>query len=331
MSMKRRNFLGVLGSAVTWPLAARAQQPDKIRHVGVLIGLASSTDDPVAKETLQQFRGAMQEAGWIDGKNVRFDYRFGGDVAKINASVTELVTLSPEVIYATGFPAVRALHQKTQTIPIVFTQVADPVGFGLVEKLGYPGGNVTGFIVWDLSIGGKWIQLLREIAPDLTRIGIIYNPDTAPYAPPLIASAKAAAGSSVAIIECPTRDDKEIEAAASSLAQEPHGGLLIVPEPFTNTHRDQIIAQAARFNLPTLNSVSGAADRGALLSYTYAFNAMIRQPVSYIDRILKGAKPADLPVQAPTKYELIVNLKTAKTLGLTVPSSMLVAADKVIE
>jgi putative ABC transport system substrate-binding protein len=330
--MRRREFLGVLGgAAVGWPLAARAQQPGQMRHIGVLFGLASSAEDPIAKETLQQFRGAMQEAGWIDGKNIRLDFRFGGDVTKINASAAELVALAPELIYATGFPAARALHQKTQTIPIVFTQVADPVGFGLVEKLGHPGGNVTGFIVWDLSIGGKWVQLLREIAPELTRIGVIYNPDTAPYAPPLIASAKAAAGSSVAVIECPTRDDKEIEAAASLLAQEPHGGLLIVPEPFTNTHRDQIIAQAARFKLPAINSVSGAGERGALLSYTYAFNAMIRQPVAYIDRILKGAKPADLPVQAPTKYELIVNLKTAKALGLTVPSSMLVAADKVIE
>jgi putative ABC transport system substrate-binding protein len=330
--MKRREFITLIGGAtVGWPFAARAQQPGQMRHIGVLLGLASSAEDPIAKETLQQFRGAMQEAGWIDGKNIRMDFRFGGDVTKITASAAELVALAPELIYATGFPAARALHQKTKAIPIVFTQVADPVGFGLVETLGRPGGNVTGFVVWDLSIGGKWIQLLREIAPELTRVGIIYNPDTAPYASPLIASAKAAAGSSMAVIECPTRDDSGIEAAASLLAHEPHGGLLIVPEPFTNTHRDQIIAQAARFNLPTLNSVSGAADRGALLSYTYAFNAMIRQPVAYIDRILKGAKPADLPVQAPTKYELIINLKTAKALGLTVPYPLLSRADQVIE
>jgi putative ABC transport system substrate-binding protein len=329
--MKRREFITLLGGAAAWPMVARAQQPGQMRHIGVLIGNASSAEDPIAKEILQQFRSAMQEAGWIDGKNIRLDYRFGGDVTTINASAAELVALAAEVIYATGLPAARALHQKTQTIPIVFTQVADPVGFGLVETLGHPGGNVTGFIVWDLSIGGKWIQLLRDIAPELTRVGIIYNPDTAPYAPPLIASAKAAAGSNVAVIEFPTRDDKEIEAAASSLAHEPHGGLLIVPEPFTNAHRDQIIAQAARFSLPTLNPVSGAAERGALISYTYAYDAMIRQPVAYIDRILKGAKPVDLPVQAPTKYELNINLKTAKALGLTVPPGLLVAADKLIE
>jgi putative tryptophan/tyrosine transport system substrate-binding protein len=330
--MRRREFITLLGSAIAaWPLAVRAQQPGQMRHIGVLIGNASNAEDPIAKEILQQFRSAMQEAGWIDGKNIRLDYRFGGDVTDINTSAAELVALAPEVIYATGLPAARALHQKTQMIPIVFTQVADPVGFGLVETLGHPGSNVTGFIVWDLSIGGKWIQLLREIVPELTRVGIIYNPDTAPYAPPLIASAKAAAGSNMAVIEFPTRDDKEIEAAASSLAHEPHGGLLIVPEPFTNAHRDQIIAQAARFNLPALNPVSGAAERGALISYTYAYHPMIRQPVVYIDRILKGAKPADLPVQAPIKYELNINLKTARALGLTVPQNLLIAADKVIE
>jgi putative ABC transport system substrate-binding protein len=274
----------------------------------------------------------MQAAGWIEGKNIRFEYRFGGgDPAKINASAAELVTVAPELIYAQGLPATRAVHQKTKTIPIVFTQVADPVGFGLVESVAHPGGNVTGFIVWDLSIGGKWIQLLREIAPDLTRVGVVYNPDTAPYAAPLITSAKAAAGSELAVIECPTHDDKEIEVAASLLSREPHGGLLIIPEPFTNAHRDHIISQSARFKLPTLNPVSGAADRGALISYTYAFDAMMRQPVSYIDRILKGAKPADLPVQAPTKFDLAINLKTAKVLGLTIPPKLLFTADEVIE
>jgi putative ABC transport system substrate-binding protein len=239
--------------------------------------------------------------------------------------------LAPELIYATGLPPVQALRQKTRTIPIVFSLVADPVGFGLVESLRQPGGNVTGFIVWDLSIGGKWMQLLQEIAPDLRRIGIMYNPDTAPYAPPLLASAKATASRGVAVFECFTRSDSDIEAAASSLANEPHGGLLVIPEPFTNAHRDQIIAQSARFRLPTLNPVFGAANRGALISYTYAFDVMMRQPVTYIDRILRGELPQNLPVQAPIKYVLSINLKVAKALGLTVPSTLVSLADEVIE
>jgi putative ABC transport system substrate-binding protein len=330
--MRRREFITLLGSAATgWPLAARAQQPDRVRHIGVFAGNAGSADDPIAGETLRQFREAMQQAGWIEGKNIRVDYRFGGDAAKINASAAELVALVPELIYAHGLPAARAVQRKTHTIPIVFTQVADPVGFGLVESVGHPGGNVTGFMVWELSIGGKWLQLLRQIVPEVTRIGVMYNPDTAPYAPPLVASARVAAGGDVAVIECPIHDDREIEVAASSLGHEAHGGLLVIPEPFTNAHRDQIIGQSARFNLPTINPVSGAADRGALMSYNYNFNDMIRQPVAYIDRILKGESPSDLPVQAPTKFELVINLKTAKALGLTIPESFLVLANKVIE
>jgi putative ABC transport system substrate-binding protein len=328
----RRELITALGGAAVWPFAARAQQPDRVRRVGVFVGLASNADDPIAVETLRIFHDAMQRAAWIEGKNIQLDYRFGGgDRAKIDASAAELVALAPELIYAQGLPATLAVHEKTKTIPIVFTQVADPVGFGLVESIGHPGGNVTGFIVWDLSIGGKWIQILREIAPDLRRVGVIYNPDTAPYAPSLIVSAKIAAGNDVAVIECATRNDNEIEAAASLLGREPHSGLLVVPEPFTNAHRDQIIAQANRFSLPALNPVSGATDRGALASYTYAFDEMMRQPVSYIDRILKGESPSDLPVQAPTKFNLSINLKTAKALGLTVPHNLLVLADEVIE
>ena len=245
--MRRREFITLLGGAAAWPVVARAQQAYP-RRIGVFLGLAASADDPGAGEIVRPFKAGMQEAGWIDGRNIRLDYRFGGgDLAKINAAAGELVALAPELIYATGLPPAQALRQKTRTIPIVFSLVADPVGFGLVESLRQPGGNVTGFIVWDLSIGGKWMQLLQEIAPDLRRIGIMYNPNTAPYAPPLVTSAKATAARGVAVFECLTRDDSEIEAAASSLANEPHGGLLIIPEPFTNAHRDQIIAHSARF------------------------------------------------------------------------------------
>jgi putative ABC transport system substrate-binding protein len=313
-----------------WPLAARAQQP---RHIGVLVGLASSANDPIADGFLRPFHDAMQKAGWIEGKNIRIDYRFGGalaDLSKTNTSAAELVALRPEAIYTQGLPAALAVHRETKSIPIVFTQVVDPVGFGLVDSLGHPGGNVTGFVVWDFSIGGKWMQLLRELVPEVTHIGILYNPDTAPYASSLIASAKAAAGS-VQVIECRSHDDNEMEAALSSLSKEPHGGLLVIPEPFTNAHRDQIIAQCARFRLPALNPLVGGVERGGLMSYTFAFDELIRQPISYIDRILKGESPKDLPVQAPTKYELVINLRTAKAMGFDVPAMLLTRADNVIE
>jgi putative ABC transport system substrate-binding protein len=327
--MKRRDFVTLLGGAAAWPLAARAQQ--RVRHIGVLIGYALNADDPVAHEMRRPFENAMQDAGWTGGKNIRLEYRFGGgNLATINAAAGELVALSPELIYALGLPAAQAVRGKTSTIPIVFSRVGDPVGFGLVSSISRPGGNVTGFMVWDFSIGGKWLQLLREIAPELRRVGVIYNPETAPYAAALIASAKAAAGQ-VTVIECPTHNDHEVETAASSLAQQPHSGLMVVPEPFTNEHRDQIITQAARYGLPSLMSIFGATKRGALISYNYEFDAMMRQPVSYIDRILKGQVPGDLPVQAPSKFVLSINLKTAKALGITVPPSLLAGADEVIE
>ncbi len=224
----------------------------------------------------------MQQAGWVEGKNIHIDYRFGGtlaDLARTDASAAELVELHPELIYAQGLPATQALHRKTKTIPIVFTQVADPVGFGLADSLGHPGGNVTGFVVWDLSIGGKWMQLLRELLPDLTHVGILYNPDTTAYAPPVVAAAKAAAGS-VEVIECHTHNDSEIEVALSSLRNKPRGALMVIPEPFSSAHRDQIIAQCARLALPALNSVISAVERGALMSYTVALDELIRKPVS---------------------------------------------------
>jgi putative ABC transport system substrate-binding protein len=330
--MKRREFIMLAGGAAAWPLAAQAQQPERVRQIGVLVGYAASADDPAARQALPPFQDAMQRAGWIDGKNIHLEYRFAaGDFAKTTMAAAELVAIAPEAIYALGLPAARALQQKTRTIPIIFTQVADPVGYGLVASLAHPGGNVTGFMAWDLSIGGKWLQLLHEIAPQLSSVGIVYNPDTGSYAAPLIVSAKAAAGSDVAVSEFPVHDDGEIEAAVSNVGRQPHGGLLVVPEPFTNAHTNQLIAQAARFGIPNIMSFGGATRRGALMSYTYASAAMLAEPVGYIDRILKGQSPSDLPVQAPTKFELSINLKTAKALDLTVPQTLIVAADEVIE
>jgi len=330
--MRRRGFVEIVCCAPAWSLPASAQQRSTVRHIGVFLGLATGPEDPGASEVLRPLKASMEEAGWTEGRNLRLDIRFGGgDLGKINVAADELVALSPELIYATGLPPVQALRQRTRTVPIVFSLVADPVGFGRISSLSRPGGNITGFVVWDLSIGGKWMQLLQEIAPGLRRIGVMYNPDTAPYAPPLIASARSSAARNIAVVECHTRNDREIEAAASSLAGEASGGLLIIPEPFTNANRDRIIAQCERFRLPALNPVFGAASRGALISYTYDFNAMMRQPASYINRILRGESPGNLPVQAPTKYVLSVNLKVARGLSLNVPPALLGLADQVIE
>ena len=329
--MRRRKFLGVLGGAASWPLAAHAQR-NEVRRIGVFLGLATGPDDPGVGEILRPLRTAMQDAGWIEDRNIRLDLRYGGgDLSKINTAADELVGLRPDLIYATGLPPVQALRQRTRTVPIVFSLVADPVGFGLIDSLSRPGGNITGFVVWDLSIGGKWMQLLQEVAPNLQRIGIMYNPETAPYAPPLIASARGSAARNVVIVESHTRNDRDIEAAAASLAGEPNGGLLVIPEPFTNANRDRIIAQCNRHKLPNLNSGFGAVNRGALMSYTYAFDVMMRQPATYIDRILKGEPPSNLPVQAPTKYLLSINLPVAKALGLSIPPTLLGLADQVIE
>lgn len=329
--MRRRELVSFLGLALVWPTVAHGQQSDRTRHIGVLVGSVSNPDDPIAKETLRPFKEAMQKAGWIEGKNIQIEYRFGGDPTKINTSATDLVALNPELIFAQGLPAARALHEKTNTIPIVFTQVADPVQFGLVQSIAHPGGNITGFVVWDLSIGSKWTQLLLQIAPATKNVGIIYNPETAAYAPPLIASAKIAAGEKVSVLEYPVRGDSEIEAAISMLSKEPYGALLVIPEPFTAAHRDQIINQASLGSLPNMVPLVQATKHGALVSYNYSFDAIMSEPVSYIDRILKGQAPGDLPVQAPTKFELSINLKTAKALGLTVPPSLLDLADEITD
>lgn len=331
--MMRRDLLKLAaGAMAVWPISALGQQQSATKHIGVLLGLAKGTDDPGAGEILRPLMASMREMGWTEDKNLRVDIRFGGgDRNQIDTAADDLVKLAPELIYATGLPPAQALRKRTAGIPIVFSLVADPVGFGLVESLSRPGGNVTGFVVWDLSIGGKWLQLLREIAPNLGRIGIMYNPDTGPYAPALIASAKASAGKDVAVIEYHTRSEGEIEAAAAQLGSEPNSGLIVIPEPFTNANRDTIIAHCNRFKIPAHNPVFGAGTRGALLSYTYAFDVMVRQSATYIDRVLRGEMPRNLPVQAPTKYELSINLKVAKALGLSVPTTLLALADQVIE
>jgi len=330
----RRKFLALIGSAVALaPLSAAAELTQQIRRVGVLVGLAPSEDTPIAQAFIKPFRESMRWAGWIEGSNIQVDYRFGGplaDLSSTKASAAELIALNPDVIYTQGLPATLAVRQLTATIPIVFTQLIDPVGFGLAKSLGHPGGNVTGFVVWDFSIAGKWVQLLHELLPDLAAVGLLFNPDTTPYAPGLIAAAKKA-DRNVKIIECPTHNDSETEAVLSAFVRYPNRALLVIPEPFTNGHRDHIIATCARLGLPAINSVLGARENGALMSYTFVWDELIRAPVDYIHRILKGALPRDLPIQAPRRYELIINLKTAKALIREVPPGLLVRADEVIE
>ena len=274
----------------------------------------------------------MRQAGWIEGKTIQIEYRYGaGDPAKIKIAATELVKLAPDVIYAITLKAVQAVSQQTLTIPIVFSLVADPIGMGVVTNLRHAGGNVTGFDVWDPALSGRWLQLLKEIAPGVRRIGVLYNPDLAPYAATFISAGASAAGQGVILLEHPVRDDADIEAAAMSIGHEPNGALWVIADPFTTQHGDHIITEALQFRLPSIFANSVMAERGGLVAYGFAVDAYMRQPVVYIDRILKGDRPGDLPVQKPVKYELAINLKTAKALGLTLPTSMQLLANEIIE
>jgi putative tryptophan/tyrosine transport system substrate-binding protein len=326
--MRRRDFITVLGGAAAWPLAAAAQQPERIRRVGVLMPLAEK--DPIAQSFVTAFAQAMGRLGWVEGQNIRIDNRFGaGDPALFKTYAAELVGLMPDVIVADTVSAVVALRQQTQTIPIVFALVIDPVGLGLVQSLARPGGNITGFSGHDAQLMGKWLQLLKEVAPSVTRVAVIFNPDTTVAA--FNGAIEAAAPSlGMTVTLAPVHDDAAIEAAIAAQAREPGGGLVILPDPFTGSHREVITAAASRHNLPSIG-FDIIARAGALMSYWFDIVDEHAQTASYIDRILRGANPAELPVQLPTKYALIINLKTAKALGLTVPQSMLQRADEVIE
>ena len=328
--MKRREFITVLGGAAAWPVAGHAQQPERMRRVGVLN--PSPENDTGAQARVAAFVQALGRFGWVEGKNIRIDYRFAaGDPTLFKTYAAELVGLSPDVILANSSSAVAALRQQTRTIPVVFTPVADPVGQGFVESLARPGGNLTGFTTNDAELMGKWLQLLKEVAPSVTRVAVIFNPDTAPFAPLFNRAIEAAAppfGMTVTL--APVHDDAEIEAAIASHAREPGGGLINFPESFSATHRDVIVAAAVRHGLPQIGQPE-LTRAGGLMSYWLDIVDVYAQAASYINRILKGASPADLPVQQPTKFSLIINLKTARALGLTIPPGVLAIADEVIE
>ena len=328
--MRRREFVTLLGgAAAAWPLVARAQQGDRVRRIGVL--LQEAENDPMVK--VSAFTQALADLGWADGRNVRIDLRWaGGDINRIRAFAQELVGLHPDIIVTDGLPATAALQRETRTIPIVFVIVTDPVASGLVARLDHPGGNITGFAAYEPSLVGKWLELLSEIAPRLKRAAIMFDPDTAPtsaYMPSLETAARLL---KVEPITTPVHSDVEIETAIVALGREPGSGLVVMPSGgFTTVHRAPIISAAARNNVPAVYRLSSFARDGGLLSYGVDLVDIQRRAASYVDRILRGEKPGDLPVQFPTKFEMVVNLKTAKALGLEVSLSIRVRADEVIE
>jgi putative ABC transport system substrate-binding protein len=328
--MRRREFITALSAAAAWPLAARAQQDDRVRRIGVL--MAGDENDPVRKTYVSAFAQALADLGWTDGRNVRMDLRWhGDDDGRIRALAQELVGLQPDIIVTSPTPATVALHRETRTIPIVFANVSDPVASGIVARLDRPSGNVTGFANFEASLGGKWLELLSEIAPGLKRAAIMFNPDTTPVSSFVPYIETAARSLKVVPITAPVHGDGEIETAIIALGREPAGGLVVIPNPFTITHRAPIILAAARNNVPAVYALSEFVRDGGLLSYGVDLPDLFRRAATYVDRILRGAKPGELPVQLPTKFEMVVNLKTAKGLGLEVPPSIRLRADEVIE
>jgi putative ABC transport system substrate-binding protein len=328
--MTRREFIVGLGGAAAWPLAARAQQGNRVRRIGVLMPF--DENDPVAKGRVSAFTQALADLGWTDGRNVRMDIRWaGGDINRIRALAQELVGLRPDVILPNGFTATAALQRETRTIPIVFANVIDPVASGIVVRLDRPGGNITGFATNEASFGGKWLELLSEIAPGLKRAAIMFNPNTSVASAFMPSLETAARSLKVAPIIAPVNSDVEIETAIIALGRDPGGGLVAMPDIFTVAHRAPIILAAARNNVPAVYPVSEFVRDGGLLYYGVDLVDIFRRAGSYVDRILRGAKPAELPVQLPTKFEMAVNLNTAKALGRAVPPSIMLRADEIIE
>jgi putative ABC transport system substrate-binding protein len=329
--MRRREFITLLGGvAVAWPLAAGAQQAERVRRVGVLMNLAS--DDAEGQARLAAFHQGLQQLGWTVGRNVQIDYRWGaGNVDRIRKFAAELVALAPDVILSTGSPSVAALQQATHTVPIVFVTVVDPVSSGFVDSLARPGGNITGFALYEYSIGGKWLELLKDIAPGMTRVAVIRDPALTAGGGQLGVIQAIAPSVGVQVTPINVRDASEIDRAITAFARSPNGGLLVTGSTLAGVHRDLIITLAARHKLPAVYFARYFVVSGGLISYGPGLVDQYRDAAGYIDRILKGEKPADLPVQAPTKYELVINLKTAKALGLEMPTTVLARADEVIE
>jgi putative tryptophan/tyrosine transport system substrate-binding protein len=330
--MRRRDFIKVIGGAAAiWPVAARAQQAERMRRIGVLMGYAEN--DWEAQAWVAAFREALQKLGWTEGHNIRIDSRWSrADTEMMKRFAQELVALQPDLILSQVTPTTAALLQQTRTIPIVFAMVANPVGSGFVANMSRPGGQVTGFTTLEGSLGGKWLELLKEVAPRVARVAVLFNPTTAEFAEYYLNPLKAASASfGVEVIAAPVHDTTELESVVARQAREPNGGLIVLPEAFLIVHRAEVTSLAARYSLPAVYPYRQFSEIGGLLSYGIDRLDNWRGAASYVDRILKGEKPGDLPVQTPTRYELVINLKTAKSLGLTISREFQLRADEVIE
>jgi ABC-type uncharacterized transport system substrate-binding protein len=328
--MRRRDFLRIVGLAATWPLAARAQQGEHMRRIGVLMNIGA--DDLEASALVGAFSQGLAESGWIIGRNARIDYRwYQGNAEAARAYAAELLMLTPDIILASGTQGTTAVKQLTRAVPIVFTRVADPVGSGIVDSLARPGGNITGFMVYDFSFGGKWVDLLKQIAPHMTRVAV-FRDDANPAGIAQFAVVQAMATSvGLQVTPVSVSNSDEIASAVEAFAHSPNGGAIVTGGVLTTVHRDLILKLIAQYKLPAIYDDRVYVADGGLISYGPDRADLYRRAAGYVDRILKGEKPADLPVQAPTKFELVINLKTAKALGLTVPQSLLSTADEVIE
>jgi putative ABC transport system substrate-binding protein len=330
--MRRRDFVTLIGAAAAWPLAARAQQDSAPRRLGVL--MPSFPDDQEVKKELAAFIKQMQSLGWTEGGNLHIDYRWsGGDSQKTQAYAKELVDARPDILFTRSTPATAALLKNTRSIPVVFAVVSDPVGEGFVASVARPGGNATGFTNAEASLTGKWLGLLKEVTPKMARVGYLFDPKVAPgggtYYTSLINTA--AAASAVVPVAMPVHSSDDIERAIGDFAHAPDGGMVVLPDATTNLHRAQIIALVGRYRLPAIYAFGYLATEGGLMSYGVDVAELFRLAANYVDRILKGAKPADLPVQLPEKFEFVLNLKTAKALGIQIPPGVMAIADEVIE
>jgi ABC-type uncharacterized transport system substrate-binding protein len=332
--MRRREFITLLGgAATTWPFVARSQQRERVRRIGVLMGL--DPDDAWAAKYLHALKGTLGALGWIEGHNVRIDIRAAGDLAGLRALGQELLALGPELIVTYTTPAIALIRQTTPNVPVIFVAVSDPIGTGFVQSLAHPGGNTTGFINFEATMGSKWLQLVRDIAPSVKRVAMLFNPATANagatggiYLPSMQTGARMLG---LELIVAPLNDPAEIDGTYASLAQLPDGGASVMPSVFTARHRERIVRQAARHRIPTVYPLPHFVEAGGLLSYGIDYVDQFKRAASYADRILKGVKPADLPVEQPVKFELTINRKTAAALGLTIPLPLEVAADQLIE
>lgn len=327
--MRRREFIAVVGAAATWPLTARAQQSDKMRSIGVL--LADEEGDTAGQARLAAFRSALAKLGWIEGSNLRIEVRWGADPALAARHAADLVALGAEVLVGEANTH-QALRRQTHTIPIVFVGVSDPIGQGLGASLSHPGGDITGFTLFDTPMAGKWLEMLTQITPPVARVAVLFDPATTLYADLVLRSCEEAAKSlGLAVRSVPVNDDSEIETAMAGVAREERGGVLVLPSVFTVVHRDAIVAIAARRRVPAVYGILLFAASGGLMAYSTDITDLLRRAADYVDRILKGAKPGDLPIQQPTKFDLVINLKAAKALGVTISPTLLATADEVIE